>query len=54
MQAGKYLGQVKQVCDVLEECKGLNKIEDLQTHENMEVYQVSLDIIDKYFGAEVR
>lgn len=31
---------------------GLDKIEFLQSHENMDIYQKTFDIIDHYFGSE--
>lgn len=31
---------------------GLDKIEFLQSHENMEIYQKAFDIIETYFGSE--
>jgi importin subunit alpha-6/7 len=31
---------------------GLDKIEFLQSHENMEIYQKAFDIIEHYFGSE--
>lgn len=31
---------------------GLDKIEFLQSHENMEIYQKAFDMIEMYFGAE--
>lgn len=31
---------------------GLDKIEFLQSHENMEIYQKAFDIIEHYFGGE--
>lgn len=37
---------------LIEECYGLDKIEFLQSHENMEIYQKSFNIIEKFFGSE--
>ncbi|GJQ68987.1 Kap-alpha1 [Trypoxylus dichotomus] len=37
---------------LVEECYGLDKIEFLQSHENMEIYQKAFDIIEHYFGTE--
>lgn len=31
---------------------GLDKIEFLQSHENMEIYQKAFDIIEHFFGTE--
>ncbi|XP_012286610.1 importin subunit alpha-7 [Orussus abietinus] len=36
----------------IEECYGLDKIEFLQSHQNMEIYQKAYDIIERYFGSE--
>ena len=33
-------------------CAGLDKIEFLQSHENMDIYQKAFDIIEHYFGSE--
>ncbi|XP_050296659.1 importin subunit alpha-7 [Anthonomus grandis grandis] len=37
---------------LIEQCYGLDKIEFLQSHENMEIYQKAFDIIEHFFGTE--
>ena len=31
---------------------GLDKIEFLQSHQNLDIYQKAFDIIERYFGSE--
>ena len=40
------------VAMTIEQCGGLDKIEFLQSHENVEIYQKVYEIIEKYFGAD--
>jgi hypothetical protein len=38
----------------IEKCGGLNKIEELQNHRDVEIYKLAFEIIDRYFLEEVR
>lgn len=40
------------VADLIEECDGTTKIEELQNHENVEIYKLAYDIIEQYFSDE--
>ncbi|OXU26077.1 hypothetical protein TSAR_000193 [Trichomalopsis sarcophagae] len=43
---------VNPYCVLIEQCFGLDKIEFLQSHQNLEIYQKAFDIIERYFGSE--
>lgn len=49
----KNLSQLDSLCQHLEELGAVDKIEQLQEHENQQVYRVSQKIIDEFFGSEV-
>jgi importin subunit alpha-2 len=52
LKAAEKAGQLEQVCLMVEEYEGLDKIESLQQHENDDIYQLSLKIIDNFFSDE--
>ncbi|XP_060879657.1 importin subunit alpha-7 [Metopolophium dirhodum] len=51
-QLARQTGAVNQYAVLLEECYGLDKIEFLQSHENIEIYQKAFGIIERYFGSD--
>lgn len=39
-----------EVADRIELCDGTTKIEELQNHENVEIYKLAYDIIEQFFA----
>lgn len=45
--------RVEEVATLIEECDGLPKIEELENHENTEIYKLAYEIIEKFFSGNV-
>lgn len=45
--------RVEEVATLIEECDGLSKIEELENHENTEIYKLAYEIIEKFFSGNV-
>nr|GLL37405.1 importin subunit alpha-4 [Ipomoea trifida] len=54
-EADKKLGMndgINIYAQMIDECEGLDKIENLQTHDNTEIYEKAVKILEKYWGDE--
>ncbi|KAG8178962.1 hypothetical protein JTE90_013118 [Oedothorax gibbosus] len=52
LNAAHKVNATESVCCFIEQCGGLDKIENLQNHENAEVYRAAFTIIDNFFSGE--
>ncbi|PRD28476.1 UNVERIFIED_CONTAM: kpna1 [Trichonephila clavipes] len=52
LAAAAKVGATESVCCFIEQWGGLDKIENLQHHENSDVYKIAFAIIDTYFSGE--
>ncbi|XP_015123786.1 importin subunit alpha [Diachasma alloeum] len=50
LSAAEKMGQLEQVAMMIEEVGGLDKLEDLQHHENEKIYQKAASMIDTFFS----
>ncbi len=58
LSAATRHGEAETVAELIEECGGLDKLEELQAHENEQLYKKALEIIETFFpdeeGVDVR
>jgi hypothetical protein len=45
-------GGVNLYAQMVDECDGLDKIENLQTHDNNEIYEKAVKILERYWAEE--
>ncbi len=53
LAAAEKIGELEKVSLHVEECGGLDRIEDLQSHENNEIYHKALAVLERYLPTDV-
>jgi len=43
---------INEYSNIIEECRGLDKLELLQNHQNQDIYEKSVNLLENYFAAE--
>jgi importin subunit alpha-2 len=54
LAAAEKMGELEKVSLHVEDCGGLDRIEDLQSHENDEIYRKAHAILKQYFSTDVK
>jgi hypothetical protein len=49
LSAATYRGKAETVAKEIEECEGLDKLKELLYHENEQLYEKALEIIETFF-----
>ncbi|KAI4814898.1 hypothetical protein KUCAC02_005074, partial [Chaenocephalus aceratus] len=44
--------EAETIANLIEECGGLEKVEQLQNHENEDIYKLAYEIIDQFFSSD--
>ena len=52
LKVAQAYGQEEQLCLSVEECGGLDKLEQLQEHDNARVYDLAYRLVDDFFSAD--
>lgn len=52
LELGREYGKESDICIAIESCGGLDKLENLQDHQNDNIYRMAYSIIDTFFSPE--